>query len=141
MVMKIKDRRTARNNYDPSSVDSNSYNDAAGARKVSDVGHHLKPIDLGSSFTTDASTRRKVGKGKSIAIYNAGAAVGSITLGDSTITSLAVGVTNANGNVGIPVNINSWVYLNTYKYDHIIADSADLKVFIIEDDTFIINTP
>ncbi|HLD91703.1 MAG TPA: hypothetical protein VI911_11950 [Patescibacteria group bacterium] len=138
--MKLKNRRKANNNYDPSSVDSNSYNDAAGARKTIEVGHHLKPIKTGATtFTTDCSTKTKVGKGISLAIF--GVADGSVTIGDSTVAILATGVTDANGFVGIPVMAEHWIYLNTYTYDYIITSSADIKVFIIEDDTYIINTP
>ena len=72
--MKLADRRKAKDNFDPSSVDSNSYNDEAGARKVIQVGPKLIPLNLtATTWTTDASTRRKVGKGKIIAVFNSGA--------------------------------------------------------------------
>lgn len=72
--MKINGRRRAKENYDPSSVDSNSYNDAAGAKKIIPVGPKLKPI---ISTSTDASSRVKIGKGKAIAIFANG--VGEVT--------------------------------------------------------------
>jgi hypothetical protein len=142
MVMKLKNRRSARNNYDSSSVDSNSYSDACGGRKITDVGHHLKPIVVDPavpSFTTDATTKKKVGKGVAIALFSA--AGGTVTIGsDATIASLGAGVTDINGHVGIPVPANQWVYLNTYLYDSVIT-SAGVITFLIEDDTYIINTP
>lgn len=137
--MKSKDRRTARNNYDPNSVDSNSYNDAAGGRKITDVGHHLKPIDLGTSFTTDATTKRKLGKGVAIAVFST--AGGVVTIGNyADVTSLAAGVVSAGGYVGVPIPPNTWIYLNTYLYDTVIT-GAGVMTFIIEDDTYIRNTP
>ncbi len=139
MGMKVKNRRTADNNYDPSSVDSNSYNDPAGGRKITDVGHHLKPIDVGSGFTTDATTKRKIGKGIAIAVFSV--AGGAVTIGDNaTVTALAAGVVDASGHVGIPVPPNSWVYLNTYTYDTVITE-AGVMTFIIEDDSYIVNQP
>jgi len=140
MSIKIKNRRSAKSNYDPSSVDSNSYNDAAGGRKITNVGHHLKPMKIGAAaWSTDASVARKIGKGISIAVF--AKADGAITIGEAGVLSLAAGVVDVNGCVGIPVLTGQWIYLNTFTYDHIITSSNDLLVYIIEDDTYIINTP
>lgn len=135
--------RNFRNNnqqaIDQGEVANQSYNEAAGAKKVMIVGGKLKPFCVvpDTTYTTDFSTRRLVGKGVSLAFYNNSGAVASVTLGDSTVTSLVAGVANAAGYVGVPVPANSWVYLNTYDIDHAITSVATCMGFIIEDDTSI----
>jgi len=140
MADNINKQRTAKANYDPSSVDSNSYNNAAGGRKVTLVGHHLKPIKTGlNTYTTDISTRTKVGQGVTLAIY--AKSDSTVTIGGSGVLSLAVGVTDANGKVGIPVVANTWIYLNTYLDDYIISSSNNIVAYIVEDDTYIVYRP
>jgi hypothetical protein len=125
---------------DPSSIDNLEYNNAAGAKKVAEVGRHLLAITLGGgAFTTDASTIRPLpGQGKNLAVYNNNTAVGSVTLGEaSTQLSLAPGVTDASGHVGIPCAPNSWTYIACGPSNWVISSAATLLVFIIDDSTSI----
>lgn len=129
--------------HDPSSIINNQYNEASGAEKNTEVGRHLLPIPyllLGVlSYTTDASTIRTLPhKGMNLAIYNNAGAVGSITLGeDGAQASLAPGVTDATGHVGIPCEPNAWTYIACSESQFVIASAATLLVFIIDDNSSI----
>jgi hypothetical protein len=129
---------------DLGNINLNSYNDAAGSMKISNVGHKLNPIKISdTSYTTDASTRRKVGKGVTIAIYNnigAPATVATITVGDVTVANGAAGAVQVSGInyfVTIPCQPNTWTYINTYDFDYIITDAATTLCFVVEDDSYI----
>ena len=61
--------------------------------------------------------------------------VGSITAGTGTLTALAVGATDANGNVGVACPPNAWSYLSMGYNRQIITSAATLLVYIIEDPT------
>jgi hypothetical protein len=126
---------------DPVNIVNVNYNEASGGNKNLQVGPFLKPIQIGTnSYTTDATTARSLRKGTILAIYNNSASLESITLGDTSgITSLAAGVTDTNGNVGIPMKPNDWTYINTYEKQWVIASSANLKVLIVEDESYISN--
>jgi hypothetical protein len=126
---------------DPVNIVNVNYNEASGGTKALQVGPFLKPIEIGTnSYTTDATTPRSLRKGTMLAIYNNSANLESITLGDTSgIVSLAVGVTDANGNVGIPMRPNDWTYINTYDKQWVVASSSNLKVFIMEDESYISN--
>jgi hypothetical protein len=130
-------RRHSGSNTDPGEIANNSYSEPAGATKISDVGHKLAPIQdpaTTNGYTTDASSRRKIGQGCSMAFY--ATAAGSVTFGDSTVTSLAAGVTDAGklGFVGIPLAIG-WTYLNSWQHDWMIT-SAGILSFVVEDATY-----
>lgn len=126
---------------DPVNIVNVNYNEASGGNKNLQVGPFLKPIQIGTnSYTTDATTARSLRKGTILAIYNNSASLESITLGDTSgITSLAAGATDTNGNVGIPMKPNDWTYINTYEKQWVIASSANLKVLIVEDESYISN--
>ncbi len=133
--MKSIKRRKGKEAYDAGSVDSHSYNDESGARKVIPVGHKLSPLGDG---TTVANTRKKVGQGKIIAVYNNLGTVGVITVGDVTVTSGAVGSV-ASGFVRIPCKANDWTYINTYDQEYIVTDAATTLCFLVEDHTYLDN--
>lgn len=128
---------------DPSSIASIEYNPASGAEKNVEVGPHLMPIPKVTAgvlgYTTNATVATVLPTlGKSLAIYNNAATVGSITLGeDNTITSLAVGATDANGHVGIPCAPNAWTRLSCGMQNWVIASAATLLVFMLDDDSSI----
>lgn len=128
---------------DPSTISNLEYSDAAGSKKVSEVGRHLVPLKFVSvgvvTYTTDASTKRVLDNaGACLAVYNNSAGVQSVTLGeDSTIASLAVGVTDATGHVGIPCAPNSWTYIACGQSNWVITSSAVLLVYVIDDNTSI----
>lgn len=116
------------------------YNNAAGAEKNTDVGKHLLPLGDGAGgFTTNATTAKKLpSQGRNIAVFNNASDVESITLGESSaVSSLASGVTDANGHVGIPCKGLDWTYIACNESDWIISSSANLLVFLINDDTTI----
>lgn len=126
---------------DPSAIHNLEYNNAAGSKKVSEVGRHLLPIPYVSVgvvvYTTDASTKRILPSlGRCLAVYNNAGAVGSVTLGEtSAIVSLAAGVTDASGHVGIPCTPNAWTYIACNEQQWVITSAATLMVFIIDDDS------
>ena len=124
---------------DPSLVSASTYNQAVGAQKNMDMGHHLRPISIdGTTYTTDLTTSRGVGKGKTLAIYNNSSTLYSVTLGDSTVTSLAPGVVSG-ANAGIPCQPNTWTYVATYDKDWAITNNVALLCFVVEDPTYIID--
>jgi hypothetical protein len=133
----MKKTRSTDQGLDQGSIFNNSFNTASGSFKVSEVGHKLKPLLVAGSYTTDFTTSRKIGKGATLAFYNTTGSAAAVTIGDSAITALAVGVTNAQGSVGIPVPPNSWLYLNSYDQEYCIT-AAGIKSFIVEDHTSII---
>ena len=125
---------------DPSAIAALTYNEKAGAQKNTEVGRKLLPLKAdASTFTTDASTARALpAPGKNLAIYNNSDAVAAVTFGENdSITALSSGVTDSEGHVGIPCTPNEWTYVAAGESTHVIAESADLLVFLIDDDTHI----
>ena len=125
---------------DPSSLENLTYSNASGARKSAEVGRSLSPLGDGAGgFTTNATAIKILpALGKNIAVYNNSGTVASITLGESSLqVSLAAGVTDASGHVGIPCMPNSWTYIACNMSQYVIASSANLMVFVINDDTYI----
>ena len=136
------------NNIDPNAILNNQYNDAAGSQKVSEVGQHLLPfpyvsggsIAYKTNLTTTPLPLPK--KGMGLAVYNNDTTVHAITLGESATSpsaALAAGVTDANGHVGIPCMPASWTYIATSIQNFVIADSALLLVFLIDDNSIVVN--
>jgi hypothetical protein len=131
------------NVQDPATLHNLEYNDAAGSKKVSEVGRHLLPIPFISggavAYTTDATTARALpNAGLCLAVYNNAGAVGAITLGEdaaSVATALAPGVADATGHVGIPCAPNAWTYIACSNQNWIKSSAATLLVFIIDDNT------
>ena len=110
------------NTYDANDAQSKAYNELAGAFKQSPAGPKLKYLGV---FNTAKSLG---GFGKQIAIWTAGA-TDTVTMGDSTVASLALGAG------GIPLEQNRWNYLATGEDQYLIASSATVYVFEILDDT------
>jgi hypothetical protein len=135
------------NTLDPSAIANNTYNDAAGSRKVTEVGRHNLPFPVksGSSiiYTTNLTTALPLPKrGMPLAVYNNSSSVHSITLGESATSpaaALAAGVTDVNGHVGVPCTPNAWTYIASGTKTWVIADSASLLVFLVSDNTSIVN--
>jgi hypothetical protein len=127
---------------DTNQINNLGFNEISGAAKNTDIGKHLIPLNDGAGgFTTDATAYKILpAMGKSVAIYNNSAAVQSVTLGESTaIVSLGVGVTDASGHVGIPCKPSDWTIIACGESQYIITSSADLLVFLIDDNTYLIN--
>ena len=130
-------RRIAHNNYDPSSVDSNTYNDAAGARKISDVGHYLAPVQTGAtSFTTDLTTAALVGEGIILALYNSDTVVHSITLDTVAPASALSAGTVSGALVGIALPPGQYTYINTYTNQYARTDDSTVFAYRVVDDSF-----
>jgi hypothetical protein len=135
------------NNIDPNAIENNTYNDAAGSRKVSEVGRHNLPFPMISGGTTAYTTNLTTAlplpkKGMGLAIYNNSGTVHSVTLGESVSSpaaALAAGVTDAAGHVGVPCTPNAWTYVATGTKTWVITDSASLLVFLISDNSEIVN--
>lgn len=124
---------------DPANVNNLTYNQASGAFKSIDGGYHLKPIPVPpSSFTTNAVAAKSCRKGTTIAIYNNSGAMQTFNFGESSsVTTLAIGISDASGNVGIPCKPNDWTYLNSNEKEWFITSSANLIIFFVEDETYI----
>lgn len=137
-------KRIIQTNQDQASVDSTLFNAYAGAQKNMEVGRHHLPMPVSASagvttYSTDASTLRSLpGKGLCLAVYNNATSVGAVTLGnDNTITALAPGAVDANGNVGVPCAPGEWTFLACYDKTFVKSTAATLLVFIIADDSSI----
>ena len=124
---------------DPSSIDSITYNYPSGGNKNMSVGPHLLPIPAGATWITDVSTVTGLpAMGLNLAVYNKSGTVASLTIGNSpSLASLALGVVDASGNVGVACPPNAWTYLSTGANQWIISSSNNLVVYIIEDFTYI----
>jgi hypothetical protein len=135
------------NVLDPAAIVNNQYSDAAGSQKVSEVGRHNLPFPYISGGTTAYTTNLTTAlplpkKGMGLAVYNNSSTVHSITLGESVTSpaaALAAGVTDASGHVGVPCTPNVWTYIATGTKNWVIADSASLLVFLISDNSEIVN--
>lgn len=129
------------NSVDGSATQLLEYNAPAGSQKVSEVGRHLLPLTAdGVTFTTNATSSIALpAQGKCLAVYNNSGTVGSITLGESASTnlSLAAGVTDAAGHVGIPCMPNAWTYIACGIQQWVIASASTLLVFLVDDHTYI----
>jgi hypothetical protein len=135
------------NVLDPDAIANNQYNDAAGSQKVSEVGRHNLPFPYISGGTTAYTTNLTTPlplpkKGMGLAVYNNSSTVHSITLGESATSpasALAAGVTDANGHVGVPCTPNAWTYIASGTKTWVIADNAALLVFLISDNSEVVN--
>src|ERR1700733_9550142 len=100
---------------DTASIANYVYNQAAGADKVAEVGRHLLPLPTpgtGVGYTTivNAAPFPLPGAGRNLAVFNSTATTGTITFGSaSTVASLAVGIADSSGNVGLPCP-QGWSY-------------------------------
>lgn len=129
---------------DPSSLANLEYNDAAGSKKVSEVGRHLLPlqyVDTGViKWTTDASTAVALqNMGACLAVYNKDTSVHAVTLGeDGTVSAQAAGAVDlATGHVGIACAPGAWTYIACANQNWVITDSNKLLVYLIDDNTYI----
>lgn len=115
------------------------HNETAGAEKNVEVGPRLLPLqaDDGVAWTTNATTIKALpAKGKCLQVYNNAGTIASITLGESAAqASLAAGVTDASGHVGIPCQPNAWTRVACGASTHVIASAATLLVFLVDDDS------
>ena len=129
------------NVQDPATLHNLEYSNAAGSKKVSEVGRSLLPIQYISggvvTYTTDASTSRKLDfPGKCLAIYNNSGSLGSVTVSKASRTSLAAGaVDSATGDVGIACQPNAWTYVACSSNSWVISSASTLLTYIIEDET------
>jgi len=113
------------------------YNPASGGQKSLIVGPRLLPIPTAAGNTTNVTTAIGLPYlGANLAIYNNSGTAGSVTVGQSAaVTSQAIGVSDANGNVGVACAPNSYTYLSMGANQWIIGSAATLIVYIIEDPT------
>jgi len=124
---------------DQSLIENLGYSVSSGAYKQVKVGPHLIPLSSnGSTYTTDASTAINLGQaGKMLAVYNNSGSVGSVAVSLTQISSLAAGVTDTNGNVGIACPPNSWTYISCGDSIWVITSASTLLVYLIDDDTYL----
>jgi hypothetical protein len=121
---------------DPDQIESVEYNPQSGGKKTLPVGPRLIPIQISGGYTTNVSASTVIPYlGACLAIYNNAGAVGSITISPATAASLAPGVCDAVGNVGVACPANSWTYLSAGNNQYVISSASTLLVYIIEDPT------
>ena len=139
MSYKSQRRITPDRTIDVSSLDSLAYNSAAGSFKNVPVGPHLKPFTVdGTTFTTNATTSVNLAQpGLMLAVYNNSGSVGSVTVSPLAALSLAPGVTDVLGNVGVACPPNAWTYISMADSIFVIASASTLLVYIIDDDTYL----
>jgi hypothetical protein len=116
------------------------YNPASGGQKSLIVGPRLIPISTGlNTWTTNVTAATAIPYlGANLAIYNNAATAGTVTVGqNATVTSQAIGVSDAHGNVGVACAPNAYTYLSMGNNQWIIGSAATLFVYIIEDPTYI----
>jgi hypothetical protein len=143
--MSNKYNRVINNRFlqDPLQIEAAEYNPASGGKKSLTVGPRLIPIPVitagAIAWTTNVTTVTGLpALGLNLAIYNNSGTAGSVTVGQAaTVTSQAIGVVDANGNVGVACAPNSYTYLSMGYNQWIIASAATLIVYIIEDPTYI----
>ena len=149
MAITIKNRTVAGNySVDPSSIDLLTYNEKAGAKKVTPAGPLLLPLGAGTpgvgGFTTDASTPKILNSaGLSLAIYNSDTRVHAVTVGDATMTPQAPGAVQSGATpfVGVPCGPGAWTYVGAGQWNWVATNSSTLMVFVIDDHTLIITQP
>ena len=132
-----KNNRVIDNNslQDPDQIKVVEYNPSSGGQKSLTVGPRLLPIQIAGGYTTDASAKVALPfLGANLAIYNNGT-LGSVTIGSSTITALAAGATDANGNVVVACPPNAWTYLSAGNNQYVYTSANTLLVYIMEDPT------
>ena len=127
---------------DPNQIEAVEYNPASGGKKSLAVGPRLLPIPIVTAGVAAYKTNVTASTampylGANLAIYNNAATAGTVTVGqDSTVTSQAMGVADANGNVGVACAPNAYTYLSMGNNRWIIGSAATLFVYIIEDPTY-----
>ncbi len=121
----------------PHDVQSIEYNPASGGQKSLIVGPHLLPIQIAGTYTTTPTAATAIPYiGANLAVYNNSGTAASITIGNTpTLTSQAIGASDANGNVGVACQPNAWTYLSMGANQYVITSAATLFVYIIEDPT------
>lgn len=127
---------------DSHSIANSTYNKQAGAQKNAEVGRRLIPLYTGAAYTTDATTIKSIPAGKNLAVFNKDTTLHAITFGESAAqAALAAGVTDGTGHVGLPCPGGEWSYFAAWTSTFVISDSAQLCVFLIDDDSFAQNVP
>lgn len=144
--MHIKNRAiSGEKQRDPSSVGAIEYNEPSGGQKNLPVGPHLLPLGDGAGgYTTDASVQKALPKpGCNLAIFNKSNGTNySITIGDSSVLAQAIGGIQAGTQfVGIACPHGSWTYVSSTVETHVITNSNELVVYVIDDHTYIVSQP
>jgi hypothetical protein len=118
-----------------------TFNRQSSGQKNMPVGPHLRPHKNSSgSFTTNFTAVQALKLGTLLAVYNNSGTVQALTLSDDgAVAALAAGATNPGGDVGIACKPNDWTYISAYDKRFARADSANLFVYIVADDTYITN--
>jgi len=131
----------ANNGTDEGQIEQIIYNPYAGAQKNLAVGPFLEGIAYENAgamaYTTNATTAKKIIFGSQIMVFNNNAAVQNIRLSGEATVPVAVG---AIGDVGpdfcvIPCRPGEWAIMSLGPYNMVLASHADLKVYVIKDDT------
>lgn len=126
---------------DPYGIKSAEYNPSSGGQKSLIVGPKFLPIPIVTAGSATWKTNITAAtampyRGAILAIYNNAGTAGSVTIGqDATVTSQAIGATDANGNVGIACPPNSYTYVSMGYDQWIIGSAATLICYIMEDPT------
>ena len=124
---------------DQGALENLGYSVSAGGFKNVAIGPHLLPLQTdATTYTTNASTAVPLPQpGKMLAVYNNAGAVGSVTVSLLQVSSLAAGVTDSAGNVGIACPPNAWTYISCGDAIWVISSASTLLVYLIDDDTYL----
>lgn len=135
-----KPRRPKERTFDPNHIETTIYNNTSGGQKNLSTGPLLEPIKIDdSTYTCDATIVKQIPEGTVFWIYNNSVSVRTVRFGSvNTITSSGVpGTCYADGTVDIACVPGEYTQLTSSSYNWIIASSADLKVYIMQDDSYI----
>jgi len=133
-----KNQRVVNNDSLNSGLDIVSilYNPASGAQKSLIVGPRYLPVQVAGGWTTNAAAGLILPQlGMILAVYNNSGSAASITTGPSTVTALAIGATDAFGNVGVACPPNAWTYVSMGNNQYVFTSAATLLVYTMEDPT------
>lgn len=130
--------------HDAGSIANMQYNEKSGAQKQVDVGPKLMPLPGGGTPTCDAFTAvQSIPAGKSLAIYNNSATLGTVAFGDSAAelaTITAAGTVLANGQPVIPCKPNDWTIISAGEQTFVKTSATTLLVYLIDDETSIVTS-
>jgi hypothetical protein len=124
-------------------IESIGYNLSSGAFKNVTIGPKLKPfLADGINYTTNLTAGVNLAiPGQTLAIYNNSGAVGSVTVSPLQAASLAPGVCDSVGNVGIACPPNAWTYVSMGDAIWVISSASTLLCYLIEDDSYLVVQP
>lgn len=127
-------RSTAQVNVHLGDISAIGFNTRAGAAKSLKVGPEIRKKTNAGLGAIDASTLQKILPGTLLAIYNNTNTVQWLTMNRASdgAPTTPTGLANA-----FPLKPNDWTYLSMGENDQILTSSAQVGVYIIEDESLL----